>query len=177
MVYKWLNTEHVNRLQQFINELNEWVGKAVSWLTLLLVLLVFGNVVLRYVFNHPMAWTKELEWHLFALIFLLGAGYSLRHNRHVRVDLFYEKFPRADRARVDFWGTLLFLLPWCLLLLYYGFASALDAYRLGERSPEAGGLPNLWLIQFALPLGALLLLLQGISVLITAWQAMRATSD
>lgn len=167
----------MNRLQHFINGLNEWVGKAVSWLTLLLVLLVFGNVVLRYVFNSPMAWTKELEWHLFALIFLLGAGYSLRHNRHVRVDLFYEKFPPSDRARVDFWGTLLFLLPWCLLLLYYGSAAALDAYRLGERSPEAGGLPNLWLIQFALPLGVLLLLLQGISVLITAWQVMRAPSD
>lgn len=167
----------MSRIQQSINDLNEGVGKAVAWLTLILVLLVFGNVILRYVFNAPMAWTKELEWHLFSLIFLLGAGYTLRHDRHVRVDLFYEKFPRADRARIDFWGTLLFLLPWCFFLGYYGLTAAMDAYRLGERSSEAAGLPNLWLIQFALPLGALLLFLQGISLAITAWQTAHAKNN
>lgn len=156
----------MKQLASWINQLNERVGRAISWLTLLLVILVFTNVFLRYVLNFPLAWAKELEWHLFALIFLLGAGYSLLHDRHVRVDLFYEKSSAADQRRINFWGTLIFLLPWCLLLIYSGWNAAADAWRMGERSPEAGGLPNLWLIQFALPLGITLLLLQGIAVLI-----------
>jgi len=81
----------MERLASWIDQINERVGQWVSWLTLALVLLVFVNVFLRYVFNLPLAWSKELEWHLFALIFLFGAGYSLRHDRHVRVDLFMKK--------------------------------------------------------------------------------------
>ncbi|WP_020535699.1 TRAP transporter small permease subunit [Lewinella cohaerens] len=156
----------MERLASWINRLNERVGRCVSWLTLGLVLLVFTNVSLRYVFNLPLAWSKELEWHLFALIFLFGAGYSLRHDRHVRVDLFYEKADKADQRRINFWGTLIFLIPWCLVLIYSGWNAAVDAWKMGERSPEAAGLPNLWLIQFALPLGIGLLLLQGIAELI-----------
>lgn len=156
----------MERLAFWIDQLNERVGQWVSWLTLALVLLVFVNVFLRYVFNLPLAWSKELEWHLFALIFLFGAGYSLKHDRHVRVDLFYEKVEKADRRRINFWGTLLFLIPWCLVLIYAGWNAAVDAWRMGERSAESAGLTNLWLIQFALPLGISLLLLQGIAELI-----------
>lgn len=156
----------MERLASWIDQLNERVGQWVSWLTLALVLLVFVNVFLRYAFNLPLAWSKELEWHLFALIFLFGAGYSLRHDRHVRVDLFYEKVGKADQRRINFWGTLIFLIPWCLVLIYAGWNAAADAWRMGERSPEAAGLANLWLIQFALPVGISLLLLQGIAELI-----------
>ena len=156
----------MERLASWIDQINERVGQWVSWLTLALVLLVFVNVFLRYVFNLPLAWSKELEWHLFALIFLFGAGYSLRHDRHVRVDLLYEKADKADQRRINFWGTLLFLIPWCLVLIYAGWNAAIDAWRMGERSPESAGLTNLWLIQFALPVGISLLLLQGIAELI-----------
>lgn len=156
----------MKRLAAWIDSVNEKVGQAVAWLTLLLVLLVFTNVFLRYVLNYPLAWAKELEWHLFALIFLLGAGYSLLHDRHVRVDLFYEKMSRADRGRVNFWGTLIFLIPWCVTLIYSGWNAAVSAWQMGERSGEAGGLSNLWLIQFAIPVGMTLLLLQGVAVLI-----------
>jgi TRAP-type mannitol/chloroaromatic compound transport system permease small subunit len=156
----------MQQLANWIDQLNERIGKAVSWLTLALVMLVFGNVFLRYVLNAPKAWAKELEWHLFALIFLLAAGYSFKHNRHVRVDLFYEKMTSADRTKVDHWGTIIFLLPWCLVLMYTGWTSAMDAYSFNERSPEAGGLPNLWLIQFAIPFGMLLLFLQGVALLL-----------
>lgn len=156
----------MERFASWIDQINERVGQWVSWLTLALVLLVFVNVFLRYVFNLPLAWSKELEWHLFALIFLFGAGYSLRHDRHVRVDLFYEKAGKADQQRINFWGTLLFLIPWCLVLIYAGWNAAVDAWRMGERSPESAGLSNLWLIQFALPVGISLLLLQGIAELI-----------
>lgn len=154
-------------MAEWIDWLNERIGRAVSWLTLGLVVLVFGNVCLRYVFNSPQAWLKELEWHLFALIFLLGAAYTLRHNKHVRVDLFYDKQEKKEQNQINFWGTAVFLLPWCLVLIYTGWNSAVDAYTMGERSPEAGGLSNLWLIQFAIPIGMSLLFLQGVSVLIS----------
>lgn len=150
----------------WINWINEKIGRAVSWLTLALVILVFGNVCLRYIFNSPQAWLKELEWHLFALIFLLGAAYTLKHDRHVRVDLFYDKQARPEQNQVNFWGTLIFLLPWCIVLIYTGWNSAIDAYQMGERSAEANGLPNLWLIQFAVPVGMALLFLQGLSLLV-----------
>lgn len=156
----------MQQLANWIDQLNEWIGKTTSWLTLALVALVFGNVFVRYVLNEPKAWAKELEWHCFALLFLLAAGYSFKHNRHVRVDLFYDKMTTNDRQKVDRWGTLIFLLPWCMVVMYTGWTSAMDAYQLGERSPEAGGLPNLWLIQFAIPLGAFLLFLQGLALVI-----------
>jgi len=161
----YIGGKNMSSLVKAINQLNEWTGRAVSWLTLGLVVLVFVNVFLRYVFNLPLAWSKELEWHCFALVFLLGAGYSLKYDRHVRVDLFYEKMSSTDKASVDRWGTLLFLIPWCVVLFYTGWRSASAAFQMGERSTEASGLPNLWLIQFAIPLGMLLLLLQGICLL------------
>ena len=153
---------------EWISWINEKLGRAVSWLTLGLVILVFGNVCLRYLFNNPLAWAKELEWHLFALIFLFGAAYTLKHDRHVRVDLFYDQQAQKEKNQVNFWGTLLFLLPWCLVLIYTGWNSALDAYTVGERSPEASGLPNLWLIQFAIPVGIFFLLLQGLALLVAS---------
>ncbi len=164
-------------MADWINWLNEKIGRAVSWLTLLLVILVFGNVCLRYVFNNPQAWSKELEWHLFALIFLIGAAYTLRHDRHVRVDLFYDRQAQKEKNQVNFWGTLIFLLPWCLVMMYTGWNSAIDAYTMGERSPEAGGLSNLWLIQFAIPFGMLLLFLQGLSLIISSRPGQQLEED
>jgi TRAP-type mannitol/chloroaromatic compound transport system permease small subunit len=158
---------------QWIDRLNGGVGRVTAWLCTALVLLVFANVILRYVFNMPLAWAKELEWHLFALLFLLGAGYALLHDRHVRVDLFYDRFQPADRARVNFWGTLLFLLPWCVVVILTGWEAAEAARLDGERSPEAGGLPNLWLIKYALPVGISLLFLQGLSLLRQSWRTLR----
>lgn len=158
---------------QKIESIVETIGKAISWLTLLLVILVFGNVFMRYVLNAPMAWAKELEWHLFSLIFMFGAAYTLKHDRHVRVDLFYDRFGKRNKATVNFWGTLLFLLPWCIVLIYTGWQVAISAFRLGERSPESGGLSNLWLIQFAIPLGMGLLFLQGLVLLFRSFTEMK----
>lgn len=156
-------------LQHFsngIHYLNERVGRTVSWLTTLLVLLVCFDVVTRYLLSNTSAWIMELEWHLFALIFLLGAGYALRHDRHVRVDLFYANFPPRDQAWVNLLGAALFLIPWCILLVYTSFEYALISYKIGETSPDPGGLPALYMIKFAVTLGAFLLLLQGIASLI-----------
>ena len=145
--------------------INEVVGRAVSWLTTLLVLIVCFDVATRYLLNDTAAWVMELEWHLFALIFLLGAGYTLRHDRHVRVDLFYAKFDHKDKALVNLTGTAIFLIPWCLLIIWTGFPFAMDAYEIGEGSPDPGGLPARWLVKFAIVIGATLLLIQAFGVI------------
>ena len=156
-----------------ISKLNEWVGRAVSWLTFVLVLLVVVDVTLRYLFNSTAVWIGELEWHLFALIFLLGAGYALRHDRHVRVDLFYEKFSPRDKALVNLVGHVVLLLPWCALLFYVSFKYAFDSFQMREGSPDPGGLPFRFLIKGAIPLGFLLLLLQGLAEIARNWWVYR----
>lgn len=158
--------EKLLQLARYIEKLNEWVGQKISWLTLLLVLMVCFDVFTRYLLSSTSAWMMELEWHLFALIFLLGAGYALKHDRHVRVDLFYNRFTDREQALVDFIGTLLFLIPWTTAILFVSWKYAITAWRIKETSPDPGGLPAIYPIKFAIALGLLLLLLQGIATLI-----------
>lgn len=156
------------KLAKGIDTINEQVGRAVSWLNLALVFLVCFDVVTRYLFNQTASWVNELEWHLFAVVFLLGAGYALKHDRHVRVDLFYANFSRRDQALVNFVGSLLFLIPWSAILCYFAFYFSLDSWQTGETSPDPGGLPMRYLVKFAMVLGMFLLFLQGLSSLIHA---------
>ncbi len=146
-----------------INSLNEWIGRKVAWLTTLLVVLVCVDVTVRYIFSDTAAWIMELEWHLFSLIFLLGAGYSLKHDRHVRVDLFYTRFSKKNKALTNLVGTLAFLLPWCFIILFFSFQYGLESVHLKEGSPDPGGLPARYLIKLAIPAGIFLLLLQGLA--------------
>lgn len=153
---------------KLIHRLNEFIGRTVSWLNTVLVLLVCGDVVSRYIFNDTAAWVMELEWHLFALVFLFGAGYAFRHGRHVRVDLFYARFSPRDQALVDAIGGLVLLIPWCLLIIWVSWDYARVSYLIREGSPDPGGLPARYLIKFAIPIAISLLLLQGIAAV---WQA------
>ena len=153
-------------LSTFIHRLNYRVGKAASWLTTALMLLVCVDVVIRYLFNDTQAWIIELEWHLFGLIFLLGAGYAFKHDRHVRVDVFYANFSERDKAWVNLIGGLVFLLPWAAVLTFVSFEYATIAYRIGEGSPDPGGLPARYIIKYAVTAGLGLLLLQGIANII-----------
>lgn len=166
----------LKRTADLIDLLNEYVGRAVAWLTTLLVLLVCADVVSRYLFSTTKAWTIELEWHLFALIFLLGAGYALKHDRHVRVDLFYTRFSAREQALVDLIGGLIFLIPWCLLVIYASWHYAWESFMLGETSPDPGGLPARYAVKFAIVLGASLLLLQGIASIIRAYLVLQDPS-
>jgi TRAP-type mannitol/chloroaromatic compound transport system permease small subunit len=162
-----MKTAH--RIVTTIDRLNEAVGRTVSWLTTVLVFLVCADVFFRYLLDRTANWVMELEWHLFAVIFLLGAAYTLRHDRHVRVDLFYERFSERDKALVDLVGSLLFLLPWSALLVWVSSAYAWEAFRSGETSPNPGGLPLFWPIKAMIPLGMFLLFLQGIAQALRAW--------
>lgn len=155
----------LSRASQLIDQINEWVGRAVSWLTTILVVLVCFDVITRYFFSNTAAWIMELEWHLFALIFLFGAGYAFKHDKHVRVDLFYAKLSPKDQALVNIIGSFLFLIPWCLLIIYWSYEYALISYNIGETSPDPGGLPARYMIKFCVSIGMVFLLFQGISVL------------
>jgi len=106
----------LKRLCFWIDTVNEWIGKGVAWVTLGLVLVVFIDVVMRYLFNTSFVFTQELEWHLFAFIFLIGAGYTLLHDGHVRVDIIYQRLGYKGRAWTNLIGVIFFLLPAFLLL-------------------------------------------------------------
>ena len=149
-----------------ISRIINFVGRSTSWLSFLLVILIFVNVVLRYFFDHSSAWITELEWHAFALIFLLSASYTYKADQHVRVDLFYTKFSKKKKAWVNIIGDLIFLLPWCIIIFYTSFKYAHHAFVIGETSAEPEGLSFRFLIKGSIALGFLLLFLQGIDNLI-----------
>jgi len=164
-------------IANWIDGLNEWVGKSVAWLTTLLVVLVCFDVISRRLFSDTQAWVMELEWHLFALTFLLGAGYALKHNRHVRVDLFYAKFSKRDKALVNLVGHVLFLIPWCIVVGMAAGKYALTSYQILETSPDPGGLPALYPIKFAIVIGFMLLLLQALANSIRAYMDLRSSLE
>lgn len=153
-----------------IDRLSRLVGRAASWASLLLVLITVYDVLARYFFQRTAAWIMELEWHLFGLLFLLGGAYALQEDRHVRVDVFYQRMGERERAWVDLLGTLIFLLPWCAVLLYMSARYAAASWAVREGSPDPGGLPARYLIKWALVLGLGLLFLQGLARLLRCVQ-------
>ena len=146
-----------------IEKLVAFVGKAAGYLNLVLIVLIVVDVTLRTLFSLTGAWVVELEWHLFAVIFLLGIPYALQRDKHVRVDLFYERFRHEDKRLVNLLGTLLFLLPWAIVLLVTGYHYAVEAFRTLEGSPNPGGMAYFFPIKSMIPFCAGLLLLQGIA--------------
>ncbi len=164
----------IGRAVAYIDRLVASVGRAAGLLNILLIALVVVDVLLRWFFSLTAAWVIELEWHLFALIFLLGIPYALQRDRHVRVDLFYDRFSPRDRAMVDLLGTLLFLIPWTIVLLYFSVLYAREAWLAGEGSPNPNGIPYFFPIKAVVPFAALLLLLQAVAV---AWRAYRLRAN
>ena len=120
---------------------------------------------MRYLFNSGSIAIQELEWHLFSIILLLGSAYTLKHDEHVRLDIFYSSKLINDKVRIwfDVLGTLLILLPFCLLIIISAWPFVTQAYIHNEISPDPGGLPARWLIKAAIPLGYFFLLIQGIA--------------
>lgn len=136
------------------------IGKISSYLNIILVVLICIDVVLRYFFNITEKWVIELEWHLFAVIFLIGASYTFQEDKHVRVDLFYQKFSPKTKMLINLFGNLLFLMPWCIVVIYASFKFANVSLSYFEKSPDPGGLPARYIIKYMISFGFLLLLLQ-----------------
>jgi len=161
----------MNFLKSFsrtVDAINERVGSAVSWLTTVLVIVVCYDVFTRYLMRNSSVAVQEMEWHLFALIFLLGAAYTLKHDRHVRVDIIYARLSSKGKAWIDLLGSLLFLLPFCIVAIWASQSFVANAFRVMETSPNPGGLPGRFLLKAAIPAGFVLLLLQGLSLAATS---------
>ncbi len=152
-------------LSRAIDALNEHVGRVVLWLVLAATLVSATNAGMRYAFDMASNAWLELQWYLFAAIFLLAAGYTLKHNGHVRIDILYGRLSERGRAWIDVLGALLFLLPFSLLLVWFSWPGFTGAWQHGEMSPDAGGLLR-WPVRLLIPLGFALLALQGISEII-----------
>lgn len=148
-----------------IDGINEWVGRGTAWLMLFMVLIAFAVVILRYVFALGWVWMQESFVWLHGAVFMLGAGYTLLHNGHVRVDIFYREASHRFKAWVDIFGALLLLTPMTLVVLYYSHGFVLRSWARLEGSAEAGGLPGLYLLKTIIPIFCILLLLQGFSLL------------
>jgi TRAP-type mannitol/chloroaromatic compound transport system permease small subunit len=137
------------------------LGRTVSWLTLLMTLLAFGIVVLRYGFNLGWIWLQESVTYLHALVFMVAAAWALQTDDHVRVDIFYRARSERYRNWVDLAGTLVLLLPFCLFLLVIGWDYVAASWANREASREAGGLPLVWLLKSLILVLPALLLLQS----------------
>jgi TRAP-type mannitol/chloroaromatic compound transport system permease small subunit len=143
--------------------LNERIGRAVAWLTLGMVLVTFAVVVLRYVFNVGWIAMQESVTYMHALVFLLGAAYTLRHDGHVRVDIFYRKMGPRAQAWVDLLGALLLLTPVCIAIIWVSWGYVASSWSLLEGSRETGGLPGVFLLKSTILAMAGLMILQGLS--------------
>ncbi len=163
-------------MQAFIHRLeqiSEQSGRAIAWLTLLLVIITFAVVVLRYLFNTGWIALQESITYLHAFIFMLGAAYTLKHEGHVRVDIFYRNMSPQRQGMVDFFGCLLLLIPVCLFITITSWDYVLTSWSLLEGSQEAGGLPFVYLLKSSMLLMTLLLLTQGLAQLLSAFQRWR----
>ena len=153
------------KLARGIDALNDRIGRLVIWLVLLAVLISAGNAISRYGLNMSSNAWLEIQWYLFSFIFLLGAGYTLRHNGHVRIDVVYGRLSSRGQAIVDLVGGLLFLLPMALGIAWLGWTGFAESWAIGEMSPDAGGLLR-WPVKLAIPVGFTLLALQGVAEVI-----------
>jgi TRAP-type mannitol/chloroaromatic compound transport system permease small subunit len=154
----------LSRLAGRLDQLSEWTGRSIAWLTLGMVIVTFTVVVLRYLFNIGWIAMQESVTYMHALVFMLGAAYTLRHDGHVRVDIFYQKFGPRGRAWVDLFGTLLLLMPVTLFITWISWEYVASSWALQEGSRETGGLPGVYLLKTAIPLMAVLMVLQGTSL-------------
>jgi TRAP-type mannitol/chloroaromatic compound transport system permease small subunit len=153
------------RLSGYIDALNERVGHLSYWLILVAVLVSAGNAVVRYVFDTSSNAWLELQWYLFSAVFLFCAGYALLHNQHVRIDVIAGRMSRRTRAWIDVLGTLFFLLPMAIAIMWMSWPVFVQAWELQEMSGNAGGL-IVWPARLMIPVGFFLLILQGMSELI-----------
>lgn len=153
------------KLAHAIDRFNQAIAHAVGWALLAAVAICSGNALMRYSFNLSSNAWLEIQWYLFASMFMLASAYTLKRDEHVRIDVITSRFSRRTQVWIDLLGFILFLLPITLLILYYGTPYALLSLQSGEMSPNAGGL-IVWPAKLLVPLGFLLLMLQTLAEII-----------
>lgn len=158
-----------NTLSQVVSALDalsEWTGRLISWLTLTMVVVTFTIVVMRYLFNIGNVALQESVVYMHSFVFLIGAAYTLKHDGHVRVDIFYRPMSERGKAWINIIGTLFLLFPVCGFILFISWDYVAESWRLMEGSQEAGGLDFRYLLKSALVVMPILMILQGIGELL-----------
>ena len=153
----------IARVSNLVDNFNESVGRAVSWLTLVMVLVTFTVVVLRYLFNIGWIAMQESVTYMHGIVFMLGAAYMLKHSGHVRVDLIYRSRSPRTQAWLDLFGALLLLLPVCVFIAWVSWDYIAASWSVWETSPEAGGIPAVFLLKTVILVMAVLMIMQGVS--------------
>lgn len=148
-----------------VDWLDEQVGQTLKWLVLFASLISAGNALMRYTIHYSSNAFLEIQWYMFGAMFLLAAGYALKHGEHVRVDVFFSKMSPRTQAWVDVVGTILFLMPMAVIIAWLSIPMVVNSFHIQEHSSDAGGLLR-WPIKIFLPIGFALLSLQGVSELI-----------
>ncbi|GIV57910.1 MAG: C4-dicarboxylate ABC transporter substrate-binding protein [Rhodothermaceae bacterium] len=169
------------RLARGIDRFSEQTGRLVYWLTLAMVVAGAYNAVVRYLDRYTGLGLSsnfyiELQWYLFSLVFLLGSAYTLRHDAHVRVDVLYARLSPRGRAWINLLGTLLFLFPFCGLMLWVSWPSVANSWAVREMSPDPGGLPR-YPIKTVIPVAFVLLMVQGVSMVIRSVAVLRGVTE
>ena len=157
---------------KFIGKIIDALGNLCSLLMLLMIANVFYDVIMRYFFNDVSIGMQELEWHLFAAMFMFGIAYTLKEDAHVRVDIFYDVMTARKKAIINIFGSVIFALPMTLLILYFGYDYAFDAYQMGEGSADPGGLPHRWIVRSVIPLSSFFLVLAIVHVILRSIQVL-----
>ena len=160
-----------------IERFTDWLGSAASWLTLVLVLTVCGDVFTRYVLSKSNMAVQELEWHLCAAVFLLCTSWTLRHDRHVRVDVLSTRFSEKGKAIITLLGFVTMLVPLVAAMMWTGWPFAMNSWQLRESSANPGGLPARYVLKFMIPMAAVLLLVQGVAMAMRALVVLSGKSE
>lgn len=163
-------------LSRAIDQLNDKIAAVVAWALLAAVLVCAANALIRYSLNTSSNAWLEIQWYLFAAVFLLAAPHTLRRDEHVRIDVIVGRFSRRTQVWIDLFGFFLFLLPICAVILYYGIPFGLESVRSGEMSSNSGGL-IVWPAKILVPVGFALMILQGVSEIIKRIEYLRGRLD
>jgi TRAP-type mannitol/chloroaromatic compound transport system permease small subunit len=153
------------------------IGEWLSWIWVFLLLVIVANVILRYAFGEGRIEFEEIQWHLYAVGFLLGLSYCYQADAHIRVDVLHERWPLRLQAWVELYGILLLLLPFIILIVIYAAPFVAYSFETGEISQNPGGLPFRWVIKAMLPIGFGLLLLAVLARLSRVWRYLFAGTD
>jgi TRAP-type mannitol/chloroaromatic compound transport system permease small subunit len=153
------------RVSSGIDAFSERIGKIVMWLVLISSLVSAGNAIVRKLLNTSSNAWLEIQWYMFAAMFLLAAGYTLKYDEHVRVDLFYHRYSKRLQAWLDLLGGIFFLMPMAVIIGWLSLPMVINSYNIHEMSADAGGLLR-WPVKIIIPIGFALLVIQGLSEII-----------
>jgi TRAP-type mannitol/chloroaromatic compound transport system permease small subunit len=167
----------MNTSLKLLGKTLDWLGNLCSLLMILMIANVFYDVIMRYFFNDVSIGMQELEWHLFAGMFMFGIAYTLKEDAHVRVDIFYDNMTAKKQAIINILGSLVFALPITLLILYYGIDYAFEAFEMGEGSGDPGGLPHRWIVRSVIPISSFFLVLAILHVLLSNIQVLNNSKN